>query len=434
MGFPKDFIWASATSSHQIEGAYLEDGKALNIWDVNFEKHVQYKDNGRVACDHYHRVDEDIRIMKEMGLKAYRFSVSWARIYPDDSHKVNQKGVDFYVDLVEKLLKAGIEPMCTLYHWDLPLWLYNNGGWKNPQIEEWFEEYTVTMVKAFRDKVKYYFTINEPQCFIGLGYITGEHAPFEKDGDVELLTRNCMRAHGRAVKAIRENAPCPVKIGYAPTCALTIPTYENSEHIEKAREYTLDSLGVFTTKWWSDPMVLGVRPKGMEFLSDQDMKVIYQPLDFYAFNIYSCETTENLAKGESELKNGAPSFTMPFWSIQPKVLYWAVKFLYEKYKLPMLISENGFANLDFKMLDGKVHDPQRIDVIHRFLLELKGAIDQGVPVIGYTYWSLMDNFEWAHGYSKRFGLVHVDFNTLERTLKDSAYFYKEIIKTNGENL
>ncbi|MBO4572527.1 MAG: family 1 glycosylhydrolase [Clostridia bacterium] len=438
MSFKKDFLWGAATAAHQVEGAYLEDGKTLNVWDalVN-DKRVKNGENGKVACDHYHRFREDVALMKEIGLNSYRFSVSWARIIPNADGKINEKGVRFYKDLVTELVNAGIEPLCTLYHWDMPMWAYERGGWKNPEVVKYFSDYTEAVVDALSDKVKYWFTFNEPQCFVGCGHVDGFHAPFEKVTayETEIITRNVMLSHGSAVKIIRKYAKQTPYIGFAPTASLNMPTKDGSVTEEDAYEFTFDAkrFSVSSAAWWADPIVLGKRPDNMGFLSDDDLKEICQPLDFYAFNIYTLFYPEWEKYDGAMNYAGAPK-TSNGWLIVPDCIYWAAKFFYKRYGLPILCSENGIANADFVMSDGKVHDPQRAEYLKAYLSALLKASDEGVPVIGYQYWSLIDNFEWSAGYDPRFGLVYVDYKTQKRTIKDSAYYYKKIIESNGDIL
>ncbi len=434
MAFPKDFMWGAATASHQIEGAYLDDGKTLNIWDALSDGNVAYGDDGKVACDHYHRYKEDVALMKKIGLKSYRFSISWARVQPDDSGKVNEKGIAFYKNLVDELLSVGITPICTLYHWDMPMWFFEKGGWEKEENVDYFLRYAEACVREL-DKICYWLTFNEPEAFIGAGYESGEHAPFlklEKDR-INAIMRNVLLAHGKAVVKMRETAKKPIKIGCAPAFTVHSPKVETAEEIEKARAITFGDIAWFPSGW-CDPVFLGKAPKHADYLSEEDLKIIHQPLDFFGYNIYAADgfgAPKNQANPRAYA--GYPRTTMD-WPITPDCVYWASKFAYERYHLPVLITENGMANVDFIMLDGKVHDPQRIDYVHRHLLWLERAIDEGVPVIGYQYWSLMDNFEWALGYSRRFGLIYVDYPTGNRILKDSALFYSDIIKTNGENL
>jgi len=436
MGFPKEFLWGAASAAHQIEGAYDIDGKGLGIWDALHEGHVKHGENGNVACDHYNRYKEDVAIMKELGLKSYRFSVSWPRVMPKEG-KINVKGLQFYVNLVDELCKAGIEPMCTLFHWNLPMWLYEKGGWRFEGIGDVFAEYSKVVVEALSERVKYWITINEPQCFIGLGYFVGRQAPFIKNSDdIEKISRNVMLAHGKAVMTMRKYAKQKVLIGMAPTGGCMTPSISGQVGIEQARNDTYsESTGVMGNRWWADPIILGDIPKGLEeVLTSEDIEVINQPLDFYGYNIYnSSNYIEKNGERNPLLYPGIPRTSMD-WAITPDALYWSAKFHYERYKLPILITENGMANNDFVMLDGKVHDPQRIDYISRYLKGLKKAVSEGIPVIGYQYWSIMDNFEWSEGYDKRFGLIYIDYRTQERTVKDSGRFYAEIIRTNGEDL
>ena len=437
MAFLKDFLWGAASAAHQVEGAQLEDGKTLNIWDALIDGHIAFGDDAKVACDHYHRYKEDVALMRKIGLKSYRFSISWARIFPDDSGKVNEKGLQFYKNLVEELHKANITPLCTLYHWDMPLWFFEKGGWEKEENIKYFVQYVEACVKALSDKIEYWITFNEPASFIDGGYDQGNHAPFLKLSEkrIRAITRNCMLAHGQAVVKMRAVAKRPIKIGCAPNASPYSPINETAEEIEKARIATFDTAEpYYTAPWWCDPDFLGKRQFGTDYLSDEDLRVIHQPLDFFAFNCY-------MAEGYSAPKNqanprayqGYPRTAMD-WPITPECLYWGARFCFERYGLPIIVSENGMANVDFKMLDGKVHDPQRIDYMHRQLQWLKRATDEGIPVLGYQYWCLMDNFEWAFGYSRRFGLIYVDYPTQERILKDSAHFYAEVIRQNGENL
>ncbi len=437
MEFSKDFLWGAASAAHQVEGAYNEDGKGLGIWDALVEGHVKHGENGNVACDHYHHYKEDVALMKEIGIKSYRFSVSWPRVMPEPG-VINETGLQFYINLVDELINAGITPMCTLFHWNLPMWAHEWGGWASEKTIEYFEEYSKVVVDALSDKVNYWMTINEPQCFIGCGYWAGSHAPFLKlsTEEVKKVTRIVMLSHGKAVQVIRKYAKTTPQIGYAPTCDVWVPTDKTEEAIAKAKAQTFrDEANPFTMIWWSDPIVLGQVPENLkDTISDEDIKTIHQPLDFYAYNVYSSSNYGGDAfEKNPEVTPGLPRTTMD-WVIQPKVLYWATRFFYERYQLPILISENGMACIDFVMLDGKVHDPQRTDYLVRYLMELKRAIDEGIPVIGYQYWSIMDNFEWTEGYDKRFGLIHVDYVTQKRTLKDTAYVYADIIKRNGEHL
>lgn len=436
MGFSKDFMWGAATASYQVEGAYDVDGKGLSIWDALSDGKVACGDNGKVACDHYHRFREDVLLMKEMGLKSYRFSVSWPRIYPDNSGRVNALGIKFYSDLVDELISAGIKPVCTLYHWDMPMWVHELGGWENDGIIPLFERYAETVVEALSDRVEYWLTFNEPASFIDGGYLSGVHAPFLTRGwtEIEKIMKNVLLAHGVATKKMRECAKKKIKIGTAPNAYTSMPRDESEEEIEHARAESFKVTNTYDVGWWGDAIVLGRRTAFTETLSDEELEIIAQPLDFFAFNFYNSNGFGDLSPVVNDRTYPGFPRTAMDWVITPDGIYWAARFLYERYGLPLMITENGMANTDFVMLDGEVHDPQRIDYIHRHLLSLKRALDEGIPVIGYQYWSLMDNFEWALGYSRRFGLIYVDYPTGKRIPKDSARYYAEVIKNNGENL
>ena len=447
------FVFGAATSSYQIEGAFQEGGKGLNIWDIYVrEKGKIYNGHtGDIACDHYHRFREDVALMKEIGLQAYRFSINWARILPDGIGAVNQEGIRFYKELIEELKKNEIEPYITLYHWELPYELYKKGGFMNPEFVEWFGYYAKVVVENFSDQVKYFFTFNEPQCFIGLGFLNGEHAPGLKVPikDTFLMAHHVLMAHGRAVQMLRQYAKQNIEIGYAPTGTMSYPATEKEEDIEAARQHLFgmneDSNNwTWNVAWWSDPILKGQYPEeGMERyreylpnIKESDLKLISEPIDFYGQNIYNgkCIRMGNDGKPE-EVKRyeGFPKTAMG-WPITPECLYWGPKFLYERYQKPIYITENGLSCHDVISLDGKVHDPNRIDFLARYLGQVKKAKEDGVDIRGYFQWSLMDNFEWACGYNERFGLIYVDYNTQKRILKDSAYWYQTTIKTNGENL
>lgn len=431
MSFRKDFLWGTATAASQIEGGVLQDGKSPSIWDtLPYDGRIKNDEKGDVACDHYNRYKEDISLMKEIGVNSYRFSINWSRIIKDAKGTVNEKGLTFYSNLVDELLIAGIEPLVTLYHWDLPMWAHERGGWKNSEVIAQFLYYVEVVVKALSDRVKYWITFNEPQCFVEYGYGWGAHAPFEKNArsEVDKISRNVMLAHGQAVRLMREVGKQTLKISFAPANYTTCPRDETQEEIKRAKEATFNDSNVDSVAYWSDPIVLGKRSIGQNFLSDDDLKMICQPLDFYAYNIYhSTRDNEN-----ERFFTGMPK-TQLGWPITPECLYWSAKYYSERYKLPIMITENGMANIDFVMSDGKVHDPQRIEFIKSYLQALKKATDE-VEILGYQYWTLIDNFEWAQGYDARFGLIYVDYRTQRRTLKDSAYFYRDIIQSNGDNL
>ena len=452
MGFRDDFVWGVATSAYQIEGAAYEDGKGENIWDVFCKEkgRVYEGQTGEVACDHYHLFQQDVDMMKQMGVKAYRFSINWARVLPEGYGKVNEAGIAFYDRLIDALLEAGIEPYITLYHWDMPYALYQKGGFLNEDMVEWFGDYAGLISERFSDRVTHFFTINEPQCCIGLGFHSGVHAPGVKAPlrDTFTMAHILMKAHGRAVQKIREKAKQPVQIGYAPTGCMSYPATDSPEDIEAARQhfFAIESEENWTWNvgWWSDPVLLGKYPeKDMERferylpkITDADMKLISEPIDIYGQNMYNGRCFRMGKDGNPEevkRKTGAPK-TAAGWPITPECMYWGTKFLYERYQKPIYITENGISCTDVVSLDGKVHDPNRIDFLARYLHQIKKASEDGVDIRGYFQWSLMDNFEWNCGYSERFGLVYVDYETQERIWKDSAYWYQKVIGNNGLEL
>ena len=440
MSFRKDFMWGAATASFQIEGAWNEDGKSPSIWDEFCHRGGKIEDNssGDIACDHYHRYKEDVKLMAELGLKAYRFSIAWTRILPDGTGKINEKGLEFYSNLVDELLKYNITPYVTLYHWDLPYCLQLKGGWTNPESPLWFEDYTKVIVKCFGERVKNYITFNEPSVFMGCGCSQGAHAPGYQLSTRDLLHmgHNIHLAHGRAVKVIRELTPF-AEVGITLASLPAIPVTEKDadaayeSHFSITREFFF-----WSDAYWADPIVLGHYPEKLlqetkdifPSFTDEDMKLISQKIDFIGINIYQGHYT-----GDYTRKPGTPH-TEIGWDTFDSALEWGVKHFTKRYQIPIYITENGLSCHDWESLDGKVHDPNRIDFLHRYLRGLKTAAESGCDVRGYFQWSFMDNFEWAKGYNPRFGMVFCDYATQKRIPKDSAYWYKEVIEVNGENL
>ena len=453
MGFCKEFQWGAATSSYQIEGGAYEDGKGLNIWDVfcQEENRIFGGHTGDKACDHYHRFREDVEIMKSLGIKAYRFSINWARILPEGTGKVNQAVIKFYTGLIDALLEANIEPFITLYHWELPYELYKKGGWLNEEIVDWFGAYAKLVAEHFSDRVKYFFTLNEPQCFVGLGFLDGVHAPGVQAPvrDTFQMAHNALKAHGNAVRMLRENAKQDIQVGYAPTGTMSYPDSEKPEDIEAARQHLFGfhepiSGWTWNVSWWSDPVLFGEYPeegmrrfqKYLPRITKEDLQLISQPIDIYGQNIYNGQRIrmgENGQPGIVKRYDGFPKTALD-WPVTPECLYWGPKFLYERYQKPIYITENGLSCHDVVSLDGQVHDPNRIDFLARYLGALKKCAQDGTDIRGYFQWSLLDNFEWHSGYAERFGLVFVDYNTQKRIIKDSGYWYRELIRLNGENL
>ena len=454
--FPKDFVWGSATAAYQIEGAWNEDGKGLSVWDAFSHTPDKIFDGttGDIACDHYYRFREDVALMKELGLKAYRFSVSWPRILPNGRGEINEKGLRFYSDLVDALLDAGITPYITLYHWDLPLALQEKGGWSNRDTADAFEEFTAVVADRLGDRVKHFITINEISVFIK-GIINGVHAPGLRMSPYYYVKafHHILLAHGKAVRVLRERVSNSI-VGVGPALVPYMPKTDGD--IEACRNTIFsvkrmidgkpnNAIGEFINvpSMLLDPVVFGYYPTdGLEVIENYlpanwqaDMEVIHQPIDFIGFNCYQGKFATADGTGVRFVEK-TPGYarTAIDWPINPECIYWTARFLYERYRLPLIVTENGISTHDWVSLDGKVHDPNRIDYLNRHLLQLERAMDQGIRVLGYFCWSTMDNFEWSRGYFDRFGLIHVDYETQKRTIKDSGYWYKEVIKTNGAHL
>lgn len=450
--FKDDFVWGVATSAYQIEGRDADDGAGVCIWDEFAKSGRVYEGHdGSVACDHIHRYKEDYALMRLLGVKAYRFSISWARVMPTGTGEVNEKAIALYRDMMKEMIKNGITPYITMYHWELPQALQNKGGWLNEDLIGYFGEYARVVAENFSDLSEHIITFNEPQCFIGLGYLTGGHAPGLKlsPKDVFQITHNVLRAHGTAVKQLRKYAKHPIKIGFAPTCGVAYPYTDSKEDIEAARSiyFGFDqpiNNWTWNVPWFSDPVFLGKYPEeGLEKYKDylpeitkEDMELIYQPIDFMGQNIYNGYFVRCGKDGKPEYVGRSEGFpkTATNWPVTPDALYWGAKFLYERYKMPLYITENGMSAHDWVSEDGRVHDYNRIDFLDKYLSSLQRASDDGVDLRGYFLWSFLDNFEWEKGYSDRFGIVYVDFATQKRIAKDSAYWYKEVMETNGKNL
>jgi beta-glucosidase len=427
MSFPKNFIWGAASAAAQVEGAWNEDGKSPSIWDVKFADRIARGEDCHTACDHYHRYKEDVALMKEIGLQAYRFSINWSRVIPQRG-VVNPKGISFYQDLVKELKLAGIEPMITLFHSDMPLWAFDDGGWCNEQIICDFADFAELMVRSLPE-VQYWFTMNEPQCF-GPDFIS-----LKPESDEKQVVRTILLSHGEAVKRMRAASAHPLKIGYV-IMGIAVEPVPGVVDEDTAYAMTFtDKAGMKGMSWWTDPMLLGVAPESlMDTLSQEDLERIHQPLDLFCANVYGSANFMDRPGRKNPLTWPGMPKSLIRMPVRPEILYWFSKLVYRRYGLPILFTENGFSNIDFVMRDGKVHDPQRIDYIATYLTGLKRALDEGLPVVGYLYWSLTDNFEWMEGYDMRFGLIHVDYRTQKRTLKDSAYYYHNVIATNGQEL
>jgi beta-glucosidase len=448
MSFPDGFKWGVATSSYQIEGATQQDGKGPSVWDMFCRKPgVTWRGHhGDVACDHYHRYRDDVALMQRIGVQAYRFSICWPRVLPDGVGTVNAPGLAFYDSLVDALLEAGITPYVTLFHWDYPLALYRRGGWLNRDSADWFAEYVQVVVRALSDRVRHFMTLNEVQVFVIGGHHDAWHAP--GDGlqlrEVLLAGHHALLAHGRAVQAIRANARIPAQVGFAPVGIVKLPASTRSQDMEAARRamFSVTERRGWNNTWWMDPVFCGHYPEdGLKLYgadaprpTPSDLEIISEPLDFFGVNIYQGWKVRAGVEGEPEEVEFPPGYPITGfdWPVTPEALYWGPRFIYERYRVPLLIAENGLSCRDWVSLDGRVHDPQRIDFVTRYLRQLHQAILEQVPIWGYFYWSLLDNFEWADGYKQRFGLVHVDFSSQERILKDSAHWYRELIASHGE--
>lgn len=445
--FPKDFVWGAATSAYQVEGAVAADGRGPSIWDMFVRKPdaVFRGQRGDVAADHYNRFKGDVGLMKQIGLQAYRYSISWSRVCPNGRVPANASGLDFYDRLTDALLTASIVPYVTLYHWDMPLALYRQGGWLNRDSASWFAEYTEAVVARLSDRVKHWMTLNEPQVFIPLGHLEGKHAPGDKlaIGEVVQVAHNVLRAHGKAALAIRASSKTKPTVGIAAASWIKVPATGKASDIEATRKsfFSVAKNEIQAATWQCDPLFRGAYPddglalfgKHLPPSFENDLQEVKQPLDFLGLNLYFGAYFRQAKEGHVEYVNfpdGFPTNQLD-WQIVPEVLYWGPKFFYDRYKTPIIITENGMPNLDWVSEDGAVHDPQRVDFINRYLKQLALARRDGVDVRGYFHWSLLDNFEWAEGYKARFGLIHVDYATQKRTLKDSAKHYAKIISTRG---
>lgn len=444
MGFQKNFLWGAATAAFQIEGGYSDRGES--VWDMFCRKPgaVAHHHDGITACEHCTHYREDIRLMKELGIQTYRFSISWPRILRDGLGAVNPEGVRFYHDLIDELLKNEIIPYVTLFHWDYPLSLYHRGGWLNPDSPKWFAEYTKIIMELFSDRVSNWFTLNENLCFISVGHAQGTHAPGLQLSEEEVMrcAHHSLLAHGMAVQTIRAYAKTPPNIGFAPVGDTKIPNTESKEDIAAAyaQMFRPANPHYWGNALWIDPVMTGqYQPELLDYfcrhhisVTDADMQIIGEPIDFLGMNIYTADRV--CASGSPVPPQTGFDQTAIGWEITPEALYWGPRFFYQRYKKPIYITENGMANTDIISMDGKVHDPQRIAFLHQYLTCLKRAADDGADIKGYFHWSLMDNFEWAEGYQKRFGLIYVDYPTQRRIPKDSFSWYRDIIRSNGETL
>ncbi|MBA3612554.1 MAG: beta-glucosidase [Nitrospirales bacterium] len=439
--FPDGFLWGAATSAYQIEGAPLADGAGPSIWQrfSHTPGHTLNGDTGDMACDHYHRWREDIALMKELGLQAYRFSVAWGRIFPEGKGQLNEKGLDFYDKLVDGLLEAGIEPLLTLYHWDLPAALDDLGGWLNPDIAHWFADYGEAMYRRLDGRVKKWTTLNEPWVVTDGGYLNGLLAPGHScHYEAPVAAHHLMRAHGAAVQAYR--AVGSHEIGLVVNIEPKYPASDDPKDLAATNR-----ADAYMNRQFLDPALLGSYPEEMKEIFGnawpewpaKDFALIRQKIDFVGLNYYTravtCDKPDALPVRAGTVRQPHKTHTETGWEVYPDGLSDTLLWLKNRYgDMPLYITENGSAFFDPpKPIHGRVIDPVRMDYLNQHLRAVRTAIEQGVNVRGYMAWSLMDNYEWSHGYAKRFGIVHVDFETLERTPKDTARYYSKIIESNG---
>lgn len=450
--FREDFVWGVASSAYQVEGTDAADGRGACVWDMfAADGRVFEHQNADTSCDHMHHYKEDIALMKHLGIRAYRFSLNWARILPEGTGRVNEKAIAMYRDMILTMKENGITPYLTLFHWEFPQALYERGGWQNPDVVQWFGEYAKVVAENFSDICEYFITINEPQCVVGLGHLSGAHAPGVKFPIAQtfLVAHHLLMAHGQAVINLRRYAVRPVKIGFAPTGGVAYPYTDRPEDIEAAKKvyfgfYNPIDNWTWNVSWFSDPVFLGHYPEEglkkfapyLPEITQEDMELIYQPLDFMGQNIYNGYYVRAGADGEPEIVDRAPGFpkTGSDWPVTPEAFYYGIKFLTERYPLPLYITENGMSCHDLVSSDGRVHDPNRITFLDSYIGAMQKAYDEGANVAGYFLWTFLDNFEWADGYKQRFGIVYVDFASQRRIVKDSAFWYQKIIETNGRML
>ena len=447
MSFREDFVWGVATSSIQIEGCPTADGGGESVWDDFCRKEgaVAYGDNAEIACDSYHRYREDIDIIASMGLRHYRLSTSWARIDPDGSGNWNAKGLEYYDRVVDYCLEKGIHVWMTLHHWELPLALEKEGGWLNEKTADAFERFASMMAEHFKGRVGDYITINEIECIIGLGYEQGLHAPGKRlpiEG-VFRAWKNLMLAHGKAGRAIRKTDG-DAQIGLVTTGRLCWPREKKDEEAARREMFALhDHDWTFTHDLVLDAACFGrlYTDKGTRLdalaseITAEEWEIMHFPPDFVGLNLYNGHEIYADENGEpvySKKYAGFPRTSLK-WPVTPKIMDEGVGYIYERYKRPVIITECGLACCDWVHLDGKIHDADRIDFLHRYLAALKSCADRA-DIRGFFHWSLMDNFEWHSGYTERFGIVYVDYPTGTRTLKDSAYWYAQTAAENGKNL
>lgn len=430
---PSGFVWGVSTSSYQIEGAAREDGRGASIWDTfSHNGKVTNNDNGDIACDHYHRYGEDVALMRELRIDAYRFSVAWPRVLPQGRGTANEAGLLFYDRLIDTLLAAGIEPWLCLYHWDLPQALEDLGGWTARASADWFADYASLVARRYGDRVKRIATFNEPSVFSLLGFAFGSHAPGLTNREALLkVIHNVNRAHGRAVEVIRATV-AGASIGAVHNVQPCVPASDSAADREAALIF-----GQYWNNAFPDPQIDGRYPPLLAdaiapLISDDDMTVIKQRVDWFGLNHYSpiyvkADAGSVIGCGFGPAPASVPR-TAIGWPIEPQAFRDTLLMLTRTYRLPIYVLENGTANNDIIRDNGEVDDTPRIDYLEAYVAAMREAIAAGADVRGYFVWSLLDNFEWNAGYSQRFGLVYVDYATLQRTPKTSARWYADTIR------
>jgi beta-glucosidase len=443
--FPDDFQWGAATSSYQIEGAFDEDGKGLSTWDVFSRRpgKIANNDNGDISCDHYHLYKEDVKIMKELGLKAYRFSISWPRVLPTGEGQVNRKGLDFYSNLIDELLKAGIVPFVTLFHWDFPQALEDKyGGWRNKDVSKLFADYSAVIAREFSDRVKNFTTINEIECHTIIAHkkdFNERHAPGKTESDkvVNQIVHNALLGHGLACQAIRANGASDVKVGYVDNPKFFIPIDRSEENLNatfKAFEAINSQILFPIMKGKYSDYYLNKEAGNLPEYTDEEMKIISTPLDYIGYNYYAAsyvKASQNEKGFEIvECPKDFPKNSLN-WPITPTGIYYMFVF-HKRYfdNIPVYITENGYATHEDETA-ADIYDMGRVEYLREHLQMISLSIKEGANVKGYFAWSLFDNLEWACGFSEKFGIVGVNFSNRKRTLKLSAGYYKEVIKNNS---
>ena len=442
LDFPPGFLWGAATSAYQIEGGAREGGRGESIWDrfSHTPGRIHDGSTGDVACDHFHRSKSDVALMAELGLRAYRFSIAWPRVVPDGSGPVNRTGLDFYSRLVDTLLAAGITPLVTLYHWDLPQALEDRGGFRERAVAGWFSEYAAIVGRALGDRVEMWTTLNEPQVFGVFGHITGEQAPGLVDFHGYASTAHHLNlAHGSAVQALRASVP-RARIGTVMQMPAVYPLTQSEADAAAARRF--DAL---FNRFYLDPVLLGHYPENaLEILAplsppirEGDLAVIHQPLDFIGVNNYTRAIIRHAPEYplfefiSAEERVAGARYTAMGWEVFPEGLYEMLTRLRTEYgNPPVYVTEAGCAFHDV-VENGRVHDPDRIDYLRAYIASVHRALSEGADVRGFFVWSLFDNFEWQHGYKKRFGIVYVDYDSLARIPKQSAEWYRSVIEQNA---